>query len=88
MNSRIIVVAAALFVLGFASASFAADPQPPGFKKGNTDKKWQGQDLPPGLTNDKASRDWQGSPPGWSNQSSQGWQNGPGSMGGGKGKGR
>ncbi len=86
MNSLRIIVGAALFVLAIASASFAAEPQPPGFKKGNTDKKWQGQDLPPGLTNDKSSRDWQGSPPGWSNQNSQGWQNGPG--GGGRGKGR
>ncbi len=85
MNKRKMIVGTALFVLGITTASFAAEPQPPGFKKGKTDKKWQGQDLPPGLTNDKSSRDWQGSPPGWSNQNSQGWQS-PG--GGGRGKGR
>ena len=87
MNWRI-VTGAALFVLAMASASFAQEPLPPGFKKGDTDKKWQGQDLPPGLTNDKSSRDWQGSPPGWSNQNSQGWQSGPGTVGGGRGKSR
>jgi hypothetical protein len=86
MNGRTIVVVAALFLLGMASASFAAAQQPPGFKKGNTGKKWKGEDAPPGLTNDKASRDWQASPPGWSNQHSQGWQNGPGALGSSQGK--
>jgi hypothetical protein len=85
MTNKIIIAGAVLSVLGIGNTSFAADPQPPGFKKGNTVKKWDGQDAPPGLTNDKASRDWQGSPPGWSNQSSQ---NGPSSTAGGKGKGR
>ena len=58
--------------------------------------KWGASDLPPGLSNDQSKRGWD-TPPGWSNQNSQGWQNGggpsataggPSSMGAGRGRGR
>jgi len=63
-------------------------PLPPGFANG-PETKWDGSDLPSGLTNERAQRNWD-TPPGWSNQNSQGWQNGggPSSMAGGKGRSR
>ena len=76
--------------LDFAAALIVrdAEPQPPGFKKGDTDKEWQAQDAPPGLTNNKSNRDWQGTPPGWTSGNSQGWQNSVGGTSGGRGKDR
>ena len=82
------------------SSSEPVKPLPPGFANG-PETKWDGSDLPSGLSNDRAQRTWD-TPPGWTNQNSQGWQNGGGpssmggpsstagqsSMAGGKGRGR
>jgi hypothetical protein len=85
---KIVMGATLLTLVGSVAAAQTNPPQPipPGFGKG-PETKWGGSDLPPGLSNDNSKRDWQ-TPPGWSSQNSQGWQNGPGTTGGGKGRGK
>ncbi len=77
-------------------------PLPPGLAD-LPETKWGASDLPPGLSNAQSNRGWD-TPPGWSNQNSQGWQNsggtsataggssatagGPSAMGAGRGRGR
>ena len=82
-----VIVGAVVLAMSFGVA-LAQQPLPPGFDKGNLDKKWGGTVAPPGLTQPNANRDWQGTPPGWSNPTSKGWQNGPGTMGSARGRGR
>jgi hypothetical protein len=64
------------------SSTSSPQPLPPGFAN-PPEAKWGASDLPPGLTNGRSQRVWE-TPPGWSNQKSQGWQdgNGPSSMSG------
>ena len=84
------------------STTPTSSPLPPGLAD-LPETKWGASDLPPGLSNAQSNRGWD-TPPGWSNQNSQGWQNsggtsgtaggssatagGPSAMGAGRGRGR
>jgi hypothetical protein len=85
---KVVMGAALLALLGSpavaqTSATGSSQPLPPGFAN-PPEAKWGASDLPPGLSNEKTKRDWV-TPPGWSNQRSQGWQDGnsPSATGGG-----
>ena len=105
---KIVVGATLLALLGSpavaqtTSTTPSTTPFPPGLAD-LPETKWTASDLPPGLSNAQSNRGWD-TPPGWSNQNSQGWQNsggtsataggssatagGPSAMGAGRGRGR